>query len=347
MKMSRNKETKWLRVIVLCFVGLFLTLPGVVPTAAELPKSVSIATHPKGSLLNVLGSGFAKIISLHTPIMATDRPFTGYITWVPLMNKGEVDMGVVTNPDLYHAFRGLAPYKEVCKNLRLISSGTGLKLSYLVRADSGIKSLADLKGKRVAIDASSMSTRAHQETVLKGAGLDLKRDVKLVPVAGVVESIDALIDGRTDAAWASVGMGKVKEAAAKVGGIYWLSVITSKDDPAAKRVIEENRKIGTGVTFIKAGTAPDFHNDAWVLNSFITLSTHKDFSGEAAYLITKAIWEHGKELAAIHPQLKGWVNSMVSEDAVIPYHPGAIRWYKEAGAWSDKMEAVQKQLLSR
>ncbi len=345
--MLRKKETRCLKVLIPCLVILFLILHSMMLKAGELPKHVSIATHPKGSTLNVVGSGFGKIISLHTPINATDRPFTGYITWIPLLNKGEIDMGVANSQELYHAFHALSPYKEACKNLRLISSGTALPLSYIVRANSGIESIADLKGKRVIIDASSMSTKANQETVLKGAGFDLKKDIILVPVAGVSQSVDALIEGRADAAWAAVGMGKVKEAAAKVGGISWLSVIKSKEDPMAKIVIGESRKRGVGVIFIKAGTAPDFNNDAWVLANYINLATHKVFSEEAAYMVTKTIWENEKELSAIHRQLKGWVETMVSEDAVISYHSGAIRWYKKVGVWSEKMEALQKQLLGQ
>jgi TRAP-type uncharacterized transport system substrate-binding protein len=71
-----------------------------------LPKTASIATHPKGSLLNFIGGGFAKVITSYTPIKASDRPFTGYMAWVPLMNNGELDMGIVTSPESYTAYMG-------------------------------------------------------------------------------------------------------------------------------------------------------------------------------------------------------------------------------------------------
>lgn len=50
--------------------------------AKGLPKTISIATHPKGSLMNFIGGGFAKVVTSHTPIKASDRPFTGYMAWV-------------------------------------------------------------------------------------------------------------------------------------------------------------------------------------------------------------------------------------------------------------------------
>jgi TRAP transporter TAXI family solute receptor len=120
-----------------------------------LPKTVSIATHPKGSLMNFIGGGFSKVITSHLPIKATDRPFTGYMAWVPLMDAGELDMGIVTSPESYTAYMGQGPYKQPLKSLRLISSGASVLLSYVVRADSNAKTMADLKGKRIAIDSPS------------------------------------------------------------------------------------------------------------------------------------------------------------------------------------------------
>ena len=102
------------------------------------------------------------------------------------------------------------------------------------------------------------------------------------------------------------------------------------------------------MVFVRAGEDPDVKNDVWLMDTPIYLATHKNFSEEAAYQITKTIWRNQKELMSIHPKFKDWTtNVMVSADAAIPYHPGTIRFYKEVGAWSDIMDQVQKKLLSR
>lgn len=326
------------------FVSLVLLILPTITAAQELPKSVAIATHRKGSSLNAVGSGIAKVITAHTPISATDRPYTGYIAWVPLMNKGSVAMGVIATPDLYNAYRGIEPYKEKYKNLRLISSGSYFKTGYIARVDSGIKSIADLKGKRATINPASMNTKRNVLNVIRAAGLDPHKDVTLIPVAGVVACIDALIEGRADAAWASVGMGKVKEAAAKLGGVYWVSVCESADDAKAQYIRKHSP--GMDVVFIKAGSGSGVKNDAWVLKHASNLATHKGLGSEAAYLFTKAVWENHEELAPIHPMLKRWVKNMVSEHVAVPYHSGAVRFYKEIGVWSDKMAQLQQKLLS-
>jgi len=339
-----NKK-KWL-VLSILFVAISLIAFSLTDLkAAELPKAVSIGTHPKGSSFNAIGSGIAKGISLHTRISAVDRPFAGYTKWLPLLNKGEVDMGIVGNVDCYHARQGLTPFKDKHPNLRMISSGTDVKLGYFVRADSGIKTMADFKGKRVIIDPMGAGMGGIQRVMIKAAGLDLKKDLTAIPVAGVTEAVDALIDGRADAAYASVGMGKVKEAMQKVGSIYWVPVSGSADDAAAKIIKKELN--GVDIKYYKSGSIPTLNNDAWLIAYPINLVTHAKFSEEATYIITKAISENQKELSPIHPFLRGWVELMVSTNIVLPYHPGAIRLYKEAGKWSDEVDQINQKLLGR
>jgi len=311
-----------------------------------LPKTASIATHPKGSLLNFIGGGFAKVITSYTPIKASDRPFTGYMAWVPLMDNGELDMGIVTSPESYTAYVGQGPYKQQLKNLRVISVGASVLLSYVVRADSGIKTMAELKGKRVAIDRASYVTKVENETCVQAAGLDLKKDITPVPVAGVAELMYSIMDGRADAGWASVGSSQVKEVAGRVGGVRWLSIAGGPDDAAA-RLIKE-KVAGSRIVQIKAGQDPDVKNDAWIMDTPIYLATHKNFSDEAVYQVIKVALQNQKELVSIHPVFKEWTaKGSVSPDVAIPYHPGAIRYYKEVGLWSDAMEQAQKKLLSR
>jgi TRAP transporter TAXI family solute receptor len=327
-----------------CIVALVL-----MPAYAQdkgLPRTVSIATHPKGSLLNLIGGGFAKVITGHLPIQASDRPFTGYTAWLPLLNAGELDMGIVTSPESYVAYMAEGPYKQALKNLRIISSGSGVVLSYVARADSGIKTMAEVKGKRVSIDKASYVTNIENKTVIRAAGVDPDKDITPVLVAGVAELMYSVMDGRSDAGWASVGSSQVKEVAGRVGGLRWLSVAGSADDAAAKLIKE--KVAGSRIIFVRAGSNPDVQNDAWLLDTPIYLATYKGFSEEAAYQITKTIWQNQKELGAIHPKLKEWTtNVMVSPEVALPYHPGAIRFYKEVGAWPSSMDQAQKNLLGR
>ena len=315
------------------------------PAAAQVPKAISIGTMPKGSQTNVVGAGLAKVISDYASIAAVDSPFGGYLNFVPLVNKGELDLGLVTAPETYYAYTATEPYKDKNTNLRLISGGTLLNVGFACRANAGIKTMADVKGKKFGQDTSSLSTKVQDETVLRANGIDPDKDVTKIPVAGVVEAQNALAEGRIDFCNTSIGHPKVTETAAKVGGVYWIPFAQAADDAAAKKIKEALP--GRDVVFIKAGTKPDVNNDTWVLGLPLTLVTYNNFSEEAAYRIAKALYQHEEQLGAIHPQLKGWTKAMVYKGAVLPYHAGAIRFYKEAGAWNDEMDQVQKKLLSQ
>lgn len=314
------------------------------PASPQLPKAVTIATHPKGTLINALGMGLAKIISNHTPIPAVDRPYTGYLTWLPLLHKGTIDMGLCGSGEVYLAYRGLPPYQQVkLNNLRTMCGGSVLATGFIARANSGIKTVADLKGKRVIIDATSQLSKEKPYILIRAAGLDPDKDVNLIPVAGVADCLNLFMEGKGDASWASVGQGQVKEAAVKFGGVTWVSVCGSYDDAQA-RFIRENIR-GGNVIFYKAGHLPEVKNDFWFYKALNNLITHKDLSNEAVYVITKAIWENDKELKTLHPMFNEWFENNVVEDGLSPYHPGSIRFYKEVGAWSDKMEKIQQKVL--
>jgi len=74
----------------------------------------------------------------------------------------------------------------------------------------------------------------------------------------------------------------------------------------------------------------------------------ENLSEEAVYAITKALWENHKEFPAVHKLFKKCVpGNFVSEKATIPYHPGAIKFYKEKGAWTADMDKLQKELLAK
>ena len=140
-------------------------------------------------------------------------------------------------------------------------------------------------------------------------------------------------------------MPELTEAAAKLGGIYFVPAIKSEDDPA-KKYLKEKAPFWDVIP-IKAGSVPVVNNDTYVAALPFMLSMYKDFSEEAVYQITKALWQYADELTPIHPLLKNWKKAMVYEGAIFPYHPGAVRFYKEAGVWTDQIENIQKKLLSQ
>ena len=331
-----------------------LVFAGAAPKETQSPRTINFATHAVGTVFNSVGTGLAKVATDHGPIRVVVQPFSGPPAWVPSMSRdGKPEVGIINAIDVWQAYTGkltprplppgspeMKPPYAAHPNLRLLKLGTSLFAGILVRADSPIKSLADLKGKRLTWDFPAFPPNILAGlSLLATDGLSVK-DVVTVPVPEVVSGVRALMEGRVDGAVAAVGMGIVSEADARVG-VRFL--------PAGKEVegvkVAEGIMPGAGVMLRPAGPA-GIKTDIplWAYGIAVISSTH--LPDEGASTLLKTWSEHWKELEPTHPQLRGWSpERFVQKTATIPYHPGAIKFYKEKGTWTSEMERNQEVLL--
>lgn len=314
------------------------------PARAELPRSATIATHAVGSLYNAIGTGIATVVSRHTPITVRVQPFAGPPAWLPSMNEGQTDMGVLTSADAVTSYKGIIHYKKPFKNTRILLVGGALQLGFYVRKDSPVQTTADLKGKRIPTDFPGIPIVMLSSTAaLASVGLSYK-DVVKVPVSDLQAGNQAFMEGRTEAGWHSLRSPAVEEANARLGGVRWISV---NDSPEGARKMGEVYP-GSYPATIKAGTATGLVKDVALLNNDIYLVGARELGDDAAYAIVKALWDNIKELWAAYPALASWQQGrMVSRNAFIPYHPGAIRFFKEKGVWDKSMDELQARLLAQ
>ena len=325
-------------------IGLAMAVLAMVPGAAraELPRSATIATHAVGSLYNAIGTGIATVVSHHTPMTVRVQPFAGPPAWLPSMDQGETDMGVLTSADAVTSYKGIVLYKRPFKNTRILIVGGAVQLGFYVRKDSPAQTVTDLKGKRIPTDFPGipivgLSSRAG----LASAGLSYQ-DIIKVPVSDLQAGNQAFMEGRTDAGWHAVRSPAVEEANARLGGIRWISVDSSAE--GARRMGEVYP--GSYPALAKAGSATGILKDVVLLNNDVYLVGTRQLSDDAAYAVVKALWENTKELWAAYPALASWRHErMVSKNAFIPYHPGAIRFFKEKGVWDKTMDDLQAKLL--
>lgn len=319
-----------------------------------LPRSVNFGTHTIGTVFNAVGTGLAKVATDRGPIRVVVQPFAGPPAWIPTMNRdGKPEIGIINVTEIWQAYTGKITPKPLPagapkmksrysphSNLRLLKLGTNLSLGILVRADSPIKSLADLKGKRLTWDFPAFPANILSGlATLSTAGVSIK-DVQPVPVPEVVSGVRALMEGRVDGAVAAVGMGIVSEADARVGVRFLPAGQGSGGVRVAGGIMP-----GGNVSIRRAGPAGlKADTPLWSYGISIVASTH--MSEELAYTVLKTWWEHWKELEPIHPQFRGWnPDVFVQETATIPYHPGAIKLYKEKGKWTADMDRNQQALL--
>ena len=339
---GRKREMrKWMQGI-----GAALFISALAPSSApaQVPRSASVATHAVGSLYNAIGTGIATVVSRHTPITVRVQPFAGPPAWLPSMDQGETDMGVLTSADAVTSYKGIIHYKRPFKNTRILLVGGAIQLAFYVRKDSPIQTTADLKGKRVPTDFPGIPIVMLSSTAaLASAGLTYK-DIVKVTVSDLQAGNQAFMEGRTDAGWHSLRSPAVEEANARVGGVKWISVNDSPEGAEKMAAVYP----GSYPATFKAGSATGLVNDAAMLTNDIYLVGTKELSEDAAYTIVKALWDNMKELWAAYPALSSWQQGrMVSKNAFIPYHPGVIKFYKEKGVWNQQMEELQARLLKQ
>jgi TRAP transporter TAXI family solute receptor len=227
-------------------------------------------------------------------------------------------------------------------NARLIMRGSPLSVSMLVRKDSPIKSVHDVKGKRMTGEyPANVAIWFHLYAGLANGGFTWN-DVKVVPVPAVNDGVDAIVQGRADVTNHAVGAAKVREADAAVGIRYIPLDCSAEGEERVKKAVP-----GYYLTTIKAGTSPGVVVDTCVLTYDIYFVGHKGLRAEVVQGTLKAIWDNIEKLPPLNPQFKEWTRARAaSADVTAAYHPAAVQFYKDKGIWTAKMDETQKKLLA-
>jgi len=271
---------------------------------------------------------------------------SGPVAWFPYLERGDVDLGVLNMWDAEKGYLGESMYEKLSQkkgfSIGLVCMTVPNAIGFVVAKDGGIKTIADLKGKRVAANYPTPSIQLQTEAALANANLTI-HDVISVPANSPPAGVSLITNGRADASSVTVGTPAVDELKAKPGALF-LSF-----DPS-REAVERMRKFYPGymvtVTPGPGRTGIEKETNLWAYDTYLVARTN--FSDEAVYTITKALWENYKDLGSVHQLLKNWQPStFISKNAIIPFHPGAIRFYKEKGVWTREMEALQRELLAK
>lgn len=335
------------RLTLALLVGTLLLLWIKHTQAQQLPRSVTVGFNPAGSISYTLASGLSKVVSDGAPLQAVVQPHTGATTHLQLSNSGELDFAVDNAVHLglaYQQFRvgGRNPIPHA-PNVRLVMRGSPLLSALLARKDAGIRTIHDAKGKRLAGEYPAQLIGWYATFGgLATAGLTWS-DVKVVSVPAVLESIDAVVQGRADVGLAGVNSAKVKEADA-TRGVRYVTVDCSREGE------ERLRKAVPGFypRTVKPGGGDGAAVEETCAIAFdMYLLTHKAISDQVVTAVLKAVWENAEKLPPFHPAFREWTRERgVDPHVTIPYHPAAIQFYKERAVWPAKMDDAQRKLLA-
>jgi TRAP transporter TAXI family solute receptor len=316
--------------------------------AQQLPRSVTVAANPPGTVFYALASGIAKVVSESASFQMVVQPYSGTSTFLPLLNTGEIDFGINNAVDMGLTYRGpnfkiggRNPFLHA-PNTRLAMRGAPLLISMLVKKDSPFKSVHDVKGKRVTGEyPAQLAVWYNMYGALAAGGLSWS-DVKVIPVPAVNDGVDALVQGRAEVTIMAVNAAKVREADAAVGVRHLSTDCSSEGDARLQKAVP-----GYYARLMKAGSAAAMVEDTCVIAYDIYLTTHKAAQDRVVSSALKAIWGNVEKLPPIHPTFKEWTRERaVDPDVVMPYHPAAVQFYKEQKLWSAKTDEAQKKLLA-
>ncbi|WED28038.1 TAXI family TRAP transporter solute-binding subunit [Vibrio sp. DW001] len=252
----------------------------------------------------------------------------GSIYNVNTIRAGELDLGIAQSDWQYHAYNGTSKFADAgpFKELRAVFSIHPEPFTVVARADSGIKTFADLKGKRVNIGNPGSGQRGTIEVLMERYGWT-KDDFKLASELKASEQSKALCDNKIDAMVYVVGhpSGAIKEATTSCD-----SVIVTVNGKEVDGLLADN-------SFYRTATVPGgmyTGNDADVETFGVgaTFVSSTSVSDDVVYAIVKAVFENFSTFKKLHPAFANLKKEeMIKDGLSAPLHPGAIKYYKEAG----------------
>lgn len=306
---------------------------------------LAFAADRPGTTFNSIAAGMAKTIDDAGGPKLLVRPFAGPAAWAPLLDSGEVKLGAISAISTWQAFNGKGEIKTPLRNFRILRSGEGsLMLGFIAAAKSDIRTVKDLRGKRVSSNfGGHIGISTSMEGELAIAGLTWN-DVTPVPVVGANDGIDALVAGRLDATWASLGQPQAREADVKIG-IRYLPI---PNTPESLAILRQKVFPAAQIVVAKKDSVPGVEADTPMLSYDAYLVANKDLPDDVVTKVLTALWDKTEELVKVQKALGGFTQKAAVTDApVAPYHPAAVAFYKQKGLWTAEAEARQEKLLQQ
>lgn len=242
-----------------------------------------------------------------------------------LLQAGRGEVGISLGDAVSDAWNGNeeAGFKTPLKKLRVIAALWPNYIHFVATADSGIKTLADIKGKRISVGAPKSGTELNVRAILKAANISHK-DFAKVEYLSYAESVELMKNKQLDVTLLSSGLGVA--ALRDLAVSQKVSFLTIPEDIVSK--INDPAFV---VGVIPAGTYDGQEKDVSTISIQNYLLTHAGVSDETVYRMTKSMFENLDQMAAAHSAGKSIKLDKAAKNPPAPLHPGAERYYREVG----------------
>jgi uncharacterized protein len=315
----------------LLVTGLTLISLIAVAPIAQAKSFITIGTgavtgvyYPTGGAICRLVNKGRKVHGIRCAVESTD----GSVDNINKLRNGDLDMGIAQSDWQYHAFSGTSKFSEQgpFKELRSVFGVRPDTFTVVARADADVKTLMDLKGKRVNIGSPGSGQRGTMEVLMNALGWS-KSAFSKVTELNATEQVSALCENKIDVMVYAVAhpSGSIKEVTTSCD-----SVLVDVTGPAVDKLLKEN-------VFYRKATIPGgmYRGNPVDTKTFgigASLIASSNMDSETVYQVVKSVFENFDEFKSLHPAFRNLKKSeMIKDGLATPLHDGAIRYYQEAG----------------
>lgn len=314
--------------------ALTLAAASCSPSPGGPTERLSIATGGTGGVFYPYGGGIARLISEHLDhIEATAEVTAASVDNLKFLRQGTSDLAFTMADTARDSLRGEDVFEDFgTVPVRALAVLYSSYAHLVTRAESGIQDVAGLRGRVVSTGAAGSGTAVLAARILQAAGLDAQRDLRTQSL-GVAQSVDALKDGKIDAFFWNGGL-----PTAAVLDLAHTPGVTVRLVPTADVLPRLDETFGASLYYRETipGDVYGTGADTAVVAVANLLVASDALPESLAYDITKLLFERQAELTAIHPQARTLALDIAVSTSAIPYHPGAIRYYRERQVWTDR-----------
>jgi hypothetical protein len=307
--------------------GGLMALGGAGEVFAQTKKRISVATGGMGGVYFVIGGGIASILTKYAGVEATAEVTAASVDNCKLIAAKKSDMGLIMGDTGYDAFKGTGNFKGKPQPLRTLCVLYPNLMHVVSMEGKGVKRVSDLKGKRVSTGAPGSGTEVKALRVLEAAGINHEKDIKKDRLSAA-ESAGAMKDGKIDAYFWDGGVptSSVLDLAASPG----VKMLLVSHDELINRMVEKYGPVYyNSVIPKKVYTGIEYDTNVAAVGNL--LMAHQEMDEKLAYDAVSTIFEHLKDLAAIHKEALNINLKDGSSNKAVPYHKGAARYFKEKG----------------
>ncbi len=313
------------------FFGLMALMGTAVPEASARTTFVTIGTGGITGVYYPTGGAIAKMVNLKKKeygIRATVESTGGSVFNINAVLAGDLEFGIAQSDRQYQAMKGVAEWekKGPQTKLRSVFSIHPELVTLVAAADANINSIQDLKGKKVNIGNPGSGHRQNALDAFATVGIDAEKDLKTEGIKAS-EAPGLLQDGRIDAFFYTVGhpSGAIKEATAGARKVRFVPITGVEKLLSASSYYAES--------YIPAKLYPNAvgKEDVNTFGVKATLITSADVSDDVVYAITKEVFDNFEAFKKLHPAYSVLTKESMLSGLSAPLHPGALKYFKEAG----------------